>query len=424
MTRAFKADYYNGSQVGGFVGLVGAMQNGNPRPGKLTITNSAFYGAIEATEAKSATKFGGFVGENCADSTGTTIDVSNIIVCGYMSCSADCGANNNGLVLGWLNSGADFTLENAVGQVKKIDDDHKILTGTNTIGTKPVGDKLEGRTCEIIDAFVGPNMFSGSVTSLTFSNQDGDRSFDLSETFELVNSYKPVPKGLDPADVFAGYVEIPDVEEPEEDWDADAEVLTVGSASDLIAFVQAIVDGNDFSGKTITITADIDVTGETWPTSGKQGSVFSGMIDGQNHTLTGIVLNGGGTYQAIFGAYLVPVEGFVTGVKNLTIEDSSVNGTQLAGGLFGQINNKNGDVAGEVLFDNLDLDIKVTGSGTYTGTIAGTSRADKMTISNCVIRGSVSGTTIVGGMIGWQMDKELTVTNSVVTAEGRTSLWR
>ena len=154
-------------------------------------------------------------------------------------------------------------------------------------------------------------------------------------------------------------------------WGTEGDQLYVTTATDLLAFVQAIVDGNTFSGKTINIMDDIDVTGQAWPTSGVQGTAFSGMIDGQNHTLTGIVLNGGGTYQAIFGAYLVPVEGFVTGVKNLTIEDSSVNGTQLAGGLFGQINNKNGDVAGEVLFENLDLDIDVKASDVYTGAIAG-----------------------------------------------------
>ena len=130
------------------------------------------------------------------------IDISNVIVCGYMSGSAACSANNNGLVLGWLNSGADFTLTNAVGQVKAIDEEHKILTGVNGIGAAPVGSNTDGRTYEIVNAFAGPNMFSSPVTSLTFYNQAGDKSFDLSETFDLVYGAKPLPKGIDPVDVF------------------------------------------------------------------------------------------------------------------------------------------------------------------------------------------------------------------------------
>ena len=187
----------------------------------------------------------------------------------------------------------------------------------------------------------------------------------------------------------------------EDTWSTEGDQLYVTTAADLLAFATALAGGNTFASKTINIMADIDVTGQTWPTQGKDSN-FSGMIDGHGHTLTGIKSTSSSNYEGVFGGYLIPVSTFVTGVKNLTVKDSSVSGALGTGGLFGQINNN--DVAGNVVLDNLDLDIDVTGTSSYTGGIAGVSRADSMTISNSIVRGNISGTTIVGGMIGWQMD--------------------
>ncbi len=203
----------------------------------------------------------------------------------------------------------------------------------------------------------------------------------------------------------------------EDTWSTEGDQLYVTTKADLLAFATAIAGGNTFSGKTINIMADIDVTGETWPLQGKTSTVFSGMIDGNGHTLSGIKSTSTGNYQALFANYLVPVSTFVTGVKNLTVKNSSVSGGTPTGGMFAQINGKSGDVAGKVLFDNLDLDIDVSATGTYAGGIAGISRSDEMTISNCIVRSSISSSsTIVGGIFGWQMDKKLTVANSVISA--------
>ncbi len=392
---------YN-AQVGGFVGLVGAMNDsGQPRPGVVTISNSAFYGAIAVTAADTtaATKFGGFVGENYANSN-SVITVSNVIVGGYMSAPEDCTVNNNGLILGWLNAGGTFTLTNAVGQVKAIDSNHKVLTGTNGTGT--TGWSTSDRTSTVTAAYAY-NMFSAPVTSLTFSNKDGNASFSLAETFKLVGGLKPLPKGIDPLDIYGGE-------------------MTISTAEEMLAFVAAIAAGNNFAGTTVKLAADIDVTGQAWPMQGQTDAKFFGMIDGQGHTLKGVKIEATDsatdpiTHSGIFGSYLVPAGIIAVGVKNLTVVESSVSGTTQTGGLFGQINT-DASFPGAVLFENLDLDIAVTGTGAYTGAIAGASRADEMTISNCVIRGSVNGPVYVGGMIGWQMDKALTVKNSVVTAE-------
>lgn len=206
-------------------------------------------------------------------------------------------------------------------------------------------------------------------------------------------------------------------EEAANTWNPAGGVYDVTTADDLLAFATAIAGGTTFEGKTINIMADIDVTGETWPLQGKTSTVFSGMIDGNGHTLSGIKSTSTGNYQALFANYLVPVSTFVTGVKNLTVKNSSVSGGTPTGGMFAQINGKSGDVAGKVLFDNLDLDIDVSATGTYAGGIAGISRSDEMTISNCIVRSSISSSsTIVGGIFGWQMDKKLTVANSVISA--------
>lgn len=196
----------------------------------------------------------------------------------------------------------------------------------------------------------------------------------------------------------------------------------IGTKEGLVNFVHEIASGNDFKGVTIYLTADIDMGGDTWEMSGK-APVFSGMIDGQGHTITGLKMSTQTiTNQGLFGGCLMPVgdDSFTVGVKNLTIKDSSVTsnmtGNAFVGGLFGQINNKdNNDAKGKVLFENLDLDIAVSAKGNYCGGIAGCSRADEMTISNCILRGDVSGASLVGGLIGQEMDKELTTASTVVS---------
>ena len=48
---------------------------------------------------------------------------------------------------------------------------------------------------------------------------------------------------------------------------------------------------SDFSGKTIKLGADIDLSGKAWVPIGKDTYLFKGIFDGQNHTVSGVDLS-------------------------------------------------------------------------------------------------------------------------------------
>jgi hypothetical protein len=111
------------------------------------------------------------------------------------------------------------------------------------------------------------------------------------------------------------------------------------------------------------------------------------LIDGHGHTISGINVTRGdanGSNMGLFGNYLQPIDGSTVGVKNLTITESFVRGNTGSGGLFGKINAG----AGEVLFENLVLDMSMYVNSTEGGMIAGISNASNVTVENVVAKGT------------------------------------
>ena len=207
---------------------------------------------------------------------------------------------------------------------------------------------------------------------------------------------------------------------------AESSELRIANADQLVEFATNLKNGTKYAGVTVYIENDVDLTGKTWPLDGCYTSVFSGMIDGQGHTIKNVTWTTSTySYQGLFGAKIQSTTAdFVVGVKNLTVKDVTVKGQSnngssgaygeaCIGGLFGKLD---ASTAGTELFDNLDLTITVDASkGTRIGGMIGESRATNMTISNCIFRGSVTGKSEVGGLIGWQIDRKLTTANTVVS---------
>lgn len=130
----------------------------------------------------------------------------------------------------------------------------------------------------------------------------------------------------------------------------------IGTKADLLALA---ADTGDY-GKCFIVTADINMEGQVFTTAiVAPGGVnaFTGMFDGSGHKIIYYTINGESNfYIGLFG-YI----GSGGSVKNLGLEDCSVSGNGLVGGLVG---------------DNRD------------------------SISNCYSTGSVSGSSYVGGMAG------------------------
>ena len=140
-------------------------------------------------------------------------------------------------------------------------------------------------------------------------------------------------------------------------------------------------------GKTdinITLDTDLTLTGE-WTPIGTESQPYTGTFNGKDKTITGLTVNQEGTnYVGLIG-YL----GSGGKVQNVTLTDVSVTGYWYVGGVVG-VNDK-GTVT----------------ACTASGSISGSSRVGGVvgynggTMTGCTVSGSVSGDSSVGGVVGW-----------------------
>lgn len=143
-----------------------------------------------------------------------------------------------------------------------------------------------------------------------------------------------------------------------EDSAADLEISTI---MELEAFRDDVNSGNTYEGKTVKLTANIDMSEkygedrESWTAIGTKNTQFQGTFDGQGHTISGLYINNTKQYQGLFGY----VRGTIT---NLTAD--------------GFVSSSTDDIGGIV------------------GCIIGT-------VSKCNFSGTVYGKYDVGGIIGW-----------------------
>lgn len=152
----------------------------------------------------------------------------------------------------------------------------------------------------------------------------------------------------------------------------------ISTGKELVYLAQLVNDGNNFSGKTIVLTANIDLSlicyaanGETgaaevnWTPIGvgsanaKEQKPFSGTFDGQGHTISGLYINN-------------------------SLQDQ---------GLFGYIDKS-------AIVQNLIVTGSVTTGGDSTGGIVGKSPRNSGTVRNCGFYGTVTATGRSGGVVG------------------------
>lgn len=79
------------------------------------------------------------------------------------------------------------------------------------------------------------------------------------------------------------------------------EGLSIDGPSSLIQFRDAVNSGNDYRGKTIRLSTDIDLTGIEWTAIGTETSPFCGVFDGNGHTITGLHGTADVKYFGLFG---------------------------------------------------------------------------------------------------------------------------
>ena len=167
--------------------------------------------------------------------------------------------------------------------------------------------------------------------------------------------------------------------------DDDTEKINIGTASELLAFAKRVNDTKDTAANsaTVTLTADIDLTGKTWTPIGNAAAVaFAGTFNGNGHTISGIDFTDNTAAEDQTPSYKggsIGVFGFLKGTVNeLVVSDSTF--------FVGGTNAKVGAIAGSATatseLDALSLIGGISGgSATKTVNIA--------TINKCAVTDSV-----------------------------------
>ena len=194
---------------------------------------------------------------------------------------------------------------------------------------------------------------------------------------------------------------------------------SLSTKEDLLALANYVNSGNDTTGITFVLGADIDLASiSNWTPIGNyaldSSYIFAGTFDGNGHVIKNLTIdNASVSYQGLFGRTAKK-----SVIKNLGIEGGSISGNGAVGVLVGMsystISNcyTTGDVvaaagsAGGLVGDMYEGSINncyatgdVNAIGSAVGGLVGSSYTNCPTKS-CYATGTVSGDSQVGGLIG------------------------
>ncbi len=177
-------------------------------------------------------------------------------------------------------------------------------------------------------------------------------------------------------------------------WAAEESAITISSVEDLLRFGKNCALDTWSQGKTVTLTADLDLSGVDFapiPT-------FGGTFLGQGHTISGLQITAAGSTQGLF-RYIQP-----SGV----VQDLTVEGTVAPGGTRSTVGGIVGSNAGTL------QDCAFYGAVQGDTTVGGIAGYNSVTgeITGCSVSGSVSGQNITGGIAGRNLGLLLKCENS------------
>lgn len=200
-------------------------------------------------------------------------------------------------------------------------------------------------------------------------------------------------------------------------------VMEIGTYDQLVNFRNKVNAGASYSGMTVKLTADIDISERAWTPIGAayrdkidaNAKVFQGTFDGQGHKITGLTNTGFKISSAFKGSNSTTPAGY----------------SEYVFGLFGSVYNA---TIKNIVMANVNVDLacdekeKVVGDsvGAIVGFAAGDKATGGVTIDNCdVLSGSIVGYDAVAGIVGRSYSGKITIENcenaATVTAIRRAS---
>lgn len=151
----------------------------------------------------------------------------------------------------------------------------------------------------------------------------------------------------------------------------------ISNSTQLNSFRQAVNNGDDYSGSTVTLTRDVDLNNNEWAPIGNKDRSFNGIFDGASHC-----------------------------ISNFKITNQEYSG------LFGKTN---GATISNLKISNLQITNESTKIGTYAGGIVG--YGESSTILGCEISSSVNikgRFNYSGGIVGSRVAKIQDCSSSAV----------
>lgn len=122
----------------------------------------------------------------------------------------------------------------------------------------------------------------------------------------------------------------------------------ISNGAELAYLAKLVNDGNDFSKKTITLKADIKLNTDDVPASGNEwtpignsdDNVFSGIFDGNGHTISGLYINvtgslKGSLYQGLFGCVEDGTVQNLIVTGSVTVKNTASKNVSCIGGIVG-----------------------------------------------------------------------------------------
>ncbi|MCL2219050.1 MAG: hypothetical protein FWC23_00655 [Chitinispirillia bacterium] len=230
-------------------------------------------------------------------------------------------------------------------------------------------------------------------------------------------------------------------EEPDTSWyNSEGTVFQITKAGQLAGLAKLVNRGNRFEGKTIMLSADIDLSGynsgaafndgKGWIPIGTKMQMFKGTFAGGGKTIRGLYINDPKLFQAgLFGRVdggtikelgLADVNitaggrtGAVAGgIAGSTIEQchssGNIKGKGFVGGLVGNAGNKSNVLS--------SYSTAAVNGENYVGGLVG--EADNgSTVARSYSTGNITGNEAVGGISGAVMDKDSNISNCYSTGK-------
>lgn len=174
--------------------------------------------------------------------------------------------------------------------------------------------------------------------------------------------------------------------------DSAADITEISTLAELEAFRDDVNSGNTYEGKTVKLTADIDMSEkygegkENWtPISNSYDKAFSGTFDGNNHTINNLYIN----ITEYAGVDDYGLFGFIDGtLKNLNVNGSVICYSDRVAGVVVSVG-ENGAV----------IDCSFDGAVKGNSFVGGIAVLVQGFISGCHCSGTVEGLHMVGGIV-------------------------